>query len=420
MNWTRRKFIYGSAALALGAGCARFANGSSEKKVAIIATIVRKYSHAQHFVDRFLEGYGWQGKHYYPAVKLAGLYVDQFPEGDLARDRSQRHGVPIFSSIEEALTLGGSKLAVDGVLIIGEHGQYPKNEKGQTLYPRYKWFKQVVKVFEQSARSVPVFNDKHLSTDWRECLEMVQDSKRLQFPFMAGSSLPVTWRLPSIDVPFNARLKESLSICYGGLDSYDFHGYETTQCMSERRRGGEAGLRSVHALKGEKLWARIEQQDTTRELMFAALARSHGFRGRSGYTFSVPDMGAIREAGTNGTGFFIEHADGFQTTMLLLNGIVDDFSYAGLVDSGEIVSCQMHLPMPTRNATLANFFSPLVHHIEEMVQTGNVPHPIERTLLTSGMTLGGVDSLHQGQIKIETPEMQVGYRARRGSTFWRS
>jgi hypothetical protein len=418
MSWSRRKFIYGSAALAAGAGCAPLARRSSEKKVAIISTIVRKYAHAQHFVDRFLEGYGWQGRHYYPAIKLAGLYVDQFPDGDLARDRSRRHGVPIFASVEEALTLGGSRLAVDGVLIIGEHGRYPKNEKGQTLYPRYKWFKQIVKVFEESGRAVPVFNDKHLSTDWRECAEMLQDAKRLRFPFMAGSSLPVTWRIPSIDLPFGARLKESLSICYGGLDSYDFHGYETAQCMSERRRGGEVGVKSMHALKGEKLWAEIERRDTTRELMFAALARSHGFRGRAGYTYAAADMSWLRE--TSGSGFFMEHSDGFRTTMLMLNGLVDDFTYAGLTDSGEMISCQMHLPMPGRNSTLADFFNPLVHHIEEMVETGTAPYPVERTLLTSGMTLAGVESLHRGQIRIETPEMRVAYRPGRESTFWRS
>ena len=43
----------------------------------------------------------------------------------------------IYPTIAEALTLGGGKLAVDGVVLVGEHGNYPKNEKGQTKYPRY-------------------------------------------------------------------------------------------------------------------------------------------------------------------------------------------------------------------------------------------------------------------------------------------
>src|SRR5688572_5061850 len=211
MNWSRRKFIGGSAALALAAGCvSRRPRSSVVKRVAILATVVRKMSHAQHFIDRFLEGYGWKGRHHYPEVKLASIYVDQFPEEDLARDRSRRHSVPIYPSIEEALTLGGSKLDVDGVIIIGEHGKYPKNEKGQTLYPRYKWFKQIVQVFEDSGRAVPVFNDKHLSTDWNECVEMVDLAKRLDFAFLAGSSLPVTWRMPATELPYNVPLAASV------------------------------------------------------------------------------------------------------------------------------------------------------------------------------------------------------------------
>jgi len=401
------------------AGCAyRPARSSEPKKVVIIATVVRKYAHAQHFVDRLLEGYGWQGRHHYPAVKLAGMYVDQFPDDDLARERSRRHGVPIFPSVEEALTLGGSKLAVDGVLIIGEHGKYPRNEKGQTLYPRYKWFKQVVKVFEDSGRAVPIFNDKHLSTDWRECAEMVADSKRLKFPFMAGSSLPVTWRIPSSEVRRGNALRESVSVCYGGIDSYDFHGYETAQCMSERRVGGESGVKSMQAFRGERLWKRVEEGENTPKLLLAALARSHTGRGREGYTYSIPDMAWIKETNPSAVGFFVEHVDGFRTTMLMLNGFIDDFTYAGLVGD-RVVSCQMYLPMPPRYTTLADFFSPLMNHVEHMVLTGDAPYPVERTLLTSGMTLSGVESLHRDQTKVETPEMRVAYQAPRESAYWR-
>ena len=105
------------------------------------------------------------------------MYIDQFPENDLARERIHRHGLRQFPTIAEALTLGGSKLAVDGVVIIAEHGKYPSNEKGQKLYPRYEWFKEVVKVFEASGRAVPVFNDKHLSTTWEP---LCRDGRRFE------------------------------------------------------------------------------------------------------------------------------------------------------------------------------------------------------------------------------------------------
>ena len=378
-------------------------------------------SHAQHFIDRFLEGYGWQGRHHRPPMDLVSLYVDQFPERDLSRDRAERYNVKIYPTLAEALTLGQSKLAVDAVLIIGEHGRYPRNEKGQTLYPRYKFFQETVSVFKQSGRAVPVFNDKHLSTNWDECVAMVRTSQELGFPFLAGSSLPVTWRIPSIEMPLHTSLMESVCVCYGGVDSYDFHGLETAQCMSERRAGGEVGVRSIHAVRGGKVWDMVSEREFTAELLIAALARSLTCKASQGYTCAVADLSWLRQNCTSPIAYFIEHLDGFQTTMFLLNELVQDFNYAGRVKgTGEIISCQMYLPMPPARTTLADFFNPLVNNIERMILENKAPYPVERTLLTSGMVIFAVESLFRGQVFVETPELKVAYAAPVTSSFWRA
>src|SRR5690242_16880145 len=150
-----------------------------------------KYSHPQPTVARFLAGYGWNGAHHYPAMDLVSLYVDQAGDNrDLSKERATRHpSMKIYPTIAEALTLGGSKLAVDGVVLVGEHGRYPRNEKGQTKYPRHEFFQQIVEVFRASNRSVPLFSDKHLSWNWEWAREMYDTSRELKFPFMAGSSL---------------------------------------------------------------------------------------------------------------------------------------------------------------------------------------------------------------------------------------
>ncbi|MCC6233422.1 MAG: hypothetical protein IT580_12305 [Verrucomicrobiales bacterium] len=394
------------------------AQPARRKTIALLGTVVFKHSHAQHFIDRFALGYGWQGEWQPSGVDLVSLYIDQFPEGDLGRDRAKRYGIPLYSSIREALCRGGDQLAVDGVVIIGEHGNYPKTESGQTLYPRHRWFKEVVRVFESAGRSVPVFNDKHLSTSWTECAEMVEDARRLRFPFLAGSSLPVTWRLPALDVPFGTPLEESVCACYGGVDSYDFHGLETAQCMSERRRGGETGIRSVHALRGARVWEAMAARPKTQRLLAAALSRSHTLPVENGFPTGAITYDWARQAFPDPIGYFIEHRDGFHTSMFLLP--IRDFNYAGLrADDGRVIACQMYLPMPGSSATTADFFNPLVHHIERMVIERRAPYPVERTLLTSGMTLAAVESLHRGQVRVETPEMTVRYRAPKASTFWR-
>ena len=196
-------------------------------------------------------------------MDLVSLYIDQIGSNDVSSTRLREFpAMKLYPTIAEALTLGGSTLAVDGVLLIGEHGRYPRNEKGQTLYPRYEFFQQIVKVFTGSGRSGAGlqrqevdWGGKHLSWNWEWAKEMYDTSRRMGFPLMAGSSLPVTWRTPSIEMPLGARVREAVCVCYGGVDSYDFHGLETLQCMVERRQGGETGVKWVQAYRGEAFWS---------------------------------------------------------------------------------------------------------------------------------------------------------------------
>ncbi|MBS1854523.1 MAG: hypothetical protein JST11_04085 [Acidobacteria bacterium] len=392
-------------------------------KLAAVVTTYFKYSHAQHIVDRFLDGYGWNGAHHYPPMDLVSLYVDQVGPNDLSRERAARHpGMKIFPSIADALTLGTGRLAVDGVVLVGEHGNYPRNEKGQTQYPRFQFFEQIVKVYRDSGRAVPLFSDKHLSWNWEWARRMYDTAREMKFPFLAGSSLPVTWRTPSVEMPPDARVSEALCVGYGGVDSYDFHGLETIQCMVERRRGGETGCSWLQAYRGEKFWDALREGVWPRPLMDAALTRSHTLTpARPGFTHIFPSTEDLRRLVRDPVAYRYEHTGGLKCTMLLMNGLVRDFNFAAYVNgSREPWSTQMYLPMPDGRTTLADFFSPLVNHMETMFLTGRAPYPVERTLLTTGLTAAGVESLYRGQARVETPHLAIAYRAPRESTFWRT
>ena len=112
----------------------------SRRHLAVITTEWRYHCHAWHMAERFLVGYPTEGKWHTPELEVVSAYVDQFPENDLSRQRSEEFGFPIYESVAEALCRGGDELAVDAVLLIGEHGDYPKSEFGQTKYPRYELF----------------------------------------------------------------------------------------------------------------------------------------------------------------------------------------------------------------------------------------------------------------------------------------
>jgi hypothetical protein len=393
-------------------------------RLAAVVTAISKYLHPQHIVDRFLDGYGWDGTFHHPPMELVSLYVDQRKEGDLAQDRADRHPqLKIYPTIAEALTLSTGKLAVDGVVVVGEHGTYPISPTGIMMHPHYEFFEQVTKVFRDSGRSVPYFNDKELSWRWDWCKNMVATSKELGFPLQGGSSLAVTWRVPSVEFPLGATATEAVSIAYGGPGSYDFHGLETIQCMIERRKGGETGVDWLQTYTGDGFWKAYKDGVWSQALVKAALSRSSTMRSVDPtFTDMLPTIEQMQTMVPHPVAYHYQHSDGLRCTMLLMNGLVRDMTFAAAIEGhSKPFSTQMYLPMPDGRTTLASFFSPLVHNAEVMFQTGKAQYPIERTLLTSGLLIAGIESNNKGLQRVQTPNLAaVKYQPNPESTFWRS
>src|SRR5436190_2407520 len=389
------------------------------KRVAIVTTIYRYLSHAQHMGDRLLVGYPFGGKWVKPDVKVVSLYVDQKPDGDLSQARAREFGFQVYPTIAETLRCGGDKLAVDAVMIIGEHGEYPHNEKGQILYPRYEFFHQCVDMFEKDGRTVPVYNDKHLSYSFEKAKWMVDASKRLKFPFLAGSSLPVTWRLPDIELPRGCEIEEALMVGEGESDPMDYHALEAMQCMVERRRGGETGVKAVQMIEGDAVWKAGDDGRWSKKLLAAALSRSdtpQGLTIQDGRTQDLVGSDELPKLVKKPAAYFIERNDGLHTTLLMLNGAVRDFTLAAQVKGRGVMSTQFLLT-PTANVT---YSACLVNKIVEMFTTGRAPYPVERTEIVSGILESCLDSKVQDYKRLETPQLNVRYMAPRESQHCRT
>jgi hypothetical protein len=390
------------------------------KQIAVITTVYRYLSHAQHMADRFLVGYPHNGEWHRPDMKVVSLYVDQKPPDDLSAQRGQEFGFRVYPTIAEALRCGGDRLAVDAVLIIGEHGDYPRNEKGQILYPRYEFFQQCVEVFEKDGRAVPVYNDKHLSYSFEKAKWMVEASKRLKFPMLAGSSLPVTWRLPDLELPLDGEIESALMVGEGGSDAMDFHALEAMQCMVERRKGGETGVKAVQMIEGEAVWKAGEEGRWSTEMLSSALSRSDtplGLTLVDGRTQDLVGSGELPHLVKNPAAYFIDYNDGLHTTLLRLDGALRDFNFAARRrGTKDIVSTQFFLS-PVPNVT---YSACLVNKIEEMFETGQAPYPVERTLLVSGVLEACLTSRLQDHRRLETPQLAVRYHAPRASQYCRA
>jgi hypothetical protein len=200
--FTRREMlgITGLASLAALTGIVPDAVAQTAQKRPRIACLVSFWglptSHADWIVNKLIDGYWWQGAHTPSRVDVVSVYVHQFDTSLLAQKVCKAKNIPMFKTVGEAVTLGGKELAVDGVVIVCEHGNYPTDLKGHWLLPRWWIYQQVMRVFEQSKRSVPVFNDKHLSYNWEDAKWMFDKSRELKFPLSGGSSIPLYFRKP--------------------------------------------------------------------------------------------------------------------------------------------------------------------------------------------------------------------------------
>lgn len=363
------------------------------KLVAGIATVYHHNSHADVIFGKILEGWKQDGGPG-PALKLASMYIDQFPDRDIARKMSKKHGVPIFDSIEKAITVGGARIPVDGVLSIGEHGDYPYNDQEQHLYPRRRFFSEICDTFEKYGRVVPVFNDKHLGPVWSDAQWMYDRAKELKIPFMAGSSLPVGARREEIDLPMGCDIESAVAIGYGGVEAYGFHALEFLQWHVERRRGAERGVKSVQCLSGPDVWKAAEDGLVPRNVFDAALA-------------TVPQAGRpdIRED-KKADLFLFEYNDGLKGSMFMLSRARGTTVALKLKGQAEPLA----QTFDERSEPRYPHFGWLLQGIEKMVHTGRPSYPVERTLLTSGILDRAMTSRAHDNKQLITPELAISYR----------
>ncbi len=399
-NSTRRHFLVQSAGLLGGAFWANAAaKGQAQRErlpVAVIVTEYRRNSHADVIVGKILDGYDQAGGAG-PDLRLVSLYTDQVPAADMSRDLAKRHNFRIAKTIEEALTLGGDKLAVAGVLSIGEHGDYPfTKDTNQHMYPRRRFFDAIAAVFRKHRRAVPLFSDKHLAYAWADAKHMVDTARALRIPFLAGSSVPVAWRVPGLTLPRGCQLTEALALGYGGLESYGFHALEALQCMVERRRGGETGVATVQAVRGEEIGRAEKAGRWSRALLDAAVA-----------TTPAPAKGRPKEIAKNAVFYLIEYRDGLRAAVAMGTGMANQFAFAGKI-RGEARPQSTCLRL--QEGRPYGHFAHLLRAIEHTIHAGRPAYPVERTLLTTGILDAVMHSLAEKDRLLRTAELEVSYQ----------
>lgn len=400
---TRRGFI-NAAGLATGSIYLPPLVNAAEKKrpkVAAIFTVFTYRSHGHVILENFLEPYLFNGKRTDPGVDVVSFYADQTPVSDMSREVSRKYGIPTYKTIDEALCLGGKKLAVDAVLSIGEHGNYPRNALGQVEYPRKRFFDEIVGTMKRSKRFVPLFNDKHLSYDWSLAKQMYDETVQYGIPLLAGSSVPLAQRRPGLELPRDADFEEAVSIHGGPLESYDFHGLEVLQSMVESRRGGETGVASVEFLSGDAVWRAAADGRFSLELANAAMAAEFG-----------KPLATLKRIGNEPEDaphcLLLRYKDGFRATVLRLGHNHSRWNFACRLKNAPAIHTTSFYVGPWENRCL---FKALSHAIQHHFIHEKAPYPPERTLLATGVLEASMQSRSRSGAVIKTPHLEFAYKS---------
>jgi hypothetical protein len=410
---TRRQFVARTSAGIAGAGLfgvprISFGNGGANPpiKVAAIITEFTHRSHAHVILENFLTPYLFNGQATKPGMQVVCMYLDQSPAGEIGHGVSEQFKIPIYPTIDKALCLGGDALAVDAVLSIGEHGSYPTNEKGQMQYPRKQFFDQIVATFKRSGRVAPVFNDKHLSYRWDWAKEMYDTSKAMNFPLMAGSSVPLAQRRPPLELPPGAKIERSVSIHGGGVESYDFHALEVLQSLVEARHGGETGVERLQFLTTDSLWKAAAADQWSVGLATAAMTAELG--ADHDLTKHVASRGK-HAPDTPTHGILLHYKDGTSAIALKVGNSATRWNFACQIAGESTPRATAFYVGPWDNR---NLFKALSHAIQAFFREGEAPYPVERTLLVSGVLDAAMDSRIAGDKPLDTPWLNLAYLPR--------
>jgi hypothetical protein len=336
-----------------------------ETNLAAVFDFFRQPSPAQQLADRFLAGYPWKGEFLSPRAPLKTVFVSSAEREPELGLRLERFGIKLAGTVEGAV---GSASAV---LVALEKPWLPSAGE------------RVLEVLRAASAGARVFVWGVPGAGLAQAQAALEIARSRKLALSSGTFFPCTWRLPALEVPLGLPLREALVVAVGEREAGFLGGLDALLSLVERRRGGEAGVRSVRRLAGAEAWKLAGDESGMRELLAAAVSRSDtplGDPERDARTQDIVGLGLLPRLVAEPEALVLEHADGLRSAVFLLSGALRDFNFALLGAAGDVLSAQLYRPPPPSE----HHYSLLARAVEEFFVTGAAPHPIERNLLAAG------------------------------------
>jgi hypothetical protein len=385
-----------------------------KKRVAAIVTEYWDISHADVILTKIIEGFTMDGRKYSSSIEIVSMYVDKFPANDKSRDICARHSIPMYDSIKNALLAGGTSFNLDGIIIIGEHGDYPINKYGQILYPRRRFFEECLNVMLEFGRIVPVYSDKSYAITKEDILWIYNMIKKYSIPFYSSSALPYARQYPGVLAPpdgapivkmftfTNSGNYEAVhpAVDYmqyysheHGVDFANYHRMEMVQSIAEKRQCGESGVARVRSFRGPEAVSKLLSDQ------WGGIYRSLG------QFLNQADVETLPYELKDPILFEVDYVDGLSLGILCTDKEVPENAIAYMTDEITAPYCTQFISQSRKPYINFGRLSLL---IERFIHTSRPPFPVERSLITAGTSDALIRSLYYKK-EIETPYLKIRY-----------
>ncbi|WP_010267894.1 hypothetical protein [Paenibacillus senegalensis] len=369
--------------------CNNQANNRQRKRIAVIATEYRYNSHAEMIVGRLLGNFGYK-----PQVIVASLYTDQLPPNDQSREEAAKHHIPIMHTVPDTIRYAAEHGGLDGVVIIGEHGDYPVDSWGRKQYPRRRFIEETLQILDDLKLRVPLFSDKFLAWNLEDSLWIFEQLKARNIPFFGGSSIPHVMFAPPFDQQHLKEAHEWLIVSFSNeVEAYGYHALELLQALAEKRRGGETGIAAITVTRGPAVWEAMDRDEWPELLMQQALD-----------LFREQERTHPRMSAEIPVLFVVEYIDGSKGYVIQQNGLSERWRFSFRTGQKQIISslCASGEDRPFSH------FDTYTSLIERFLLTGIEPIPAERILFSSVLINRAMEALAKGRT-IYTPELKRTY-----------
>ena len=340
---------------------------------------------AQQLLDRFLFGYRRDGAfHKSEGLQVCVALADE-ARNELLHSRASETNLRLTD-------LATAAHEADALVIVPRANAVAPSEA------------QLTAAFTHAQRGALVFVFGALAETLAAARTFTTLAAARQITLLAGTALPVTWRLPPVDLPANASVDEALIVVQGPSPLAELQALDGLLPVLARRAGVERGVRQVKFLADRELWRAGERREWSWSLLAAALSRSDSPQGDAlvdGRTQDLVGLGLVPQLAKNPRGWLLEHTDGVRTTLLALDGVVADYNFAARLTDGREFSAQLfRAPAPSEE-----HFSQLAATLENFFRTGEAPWPASRALLTAGLLGACRQAATQPGTWLRTPEL---------------